>query len=256
MALANSKLFLDGLFGNNCNSPSMVRITMPNTSKANPDLATINLTGLMTGDPSFSAGNKWGTILQDLSNLAEFSSIIGSESMWSWIGASTMCWKGTNPLGVGFDFYLINYAPNMSPNLEDSLKKLVKFAALERSDKIISAAQVTAHGGYQADILSDNNTFFNKDLKASDIAGLNELSRLSNLGKQSGHNPGALQVQFGNKLIIRNLLLSKIDVTASNIEVANLDGSNRKPLFYRVQTQFTGVRPLLTGDVDYMFSVR
>ena len=241
--MADSRLFLDGMFSNNCNSPSRVTINMVGGS--------LNLTGLMTGDPSFSAGTKWGTILNDLSNLAEFSSLIGSANVWSWIGASTMCWKGTNPLGVSFEFYLINYSP--SQDLKTPLKQLVKLASLEKSDATLSEAQVKVHGGYAPDILSGNNSFFNKDLKASDLAALGKVEGLSDIGKKVEGSTGTLQIQFGNKLLIKNLLLAKIDVTASNIEVANLDGTNQKPLFYRVQAQFTGVRPLVSTDVDSMF---
>ena len=65
---------------------------------------------------------------------------------------------------------------------------------------------------------------------------------------------GAIQLWFGHKSKIKNLLLSKISVTESNIEVADQDGGNIKPLYYRVSAQFTGVRPLITTDVDEMFN--
>lgn len=239
-----SNLFLDGMFSNNCNSPSRVTITMPG--------GALNLTGLMTGDPSFSAGTKWGTILNDLSNLAEFSSLIGSSNIWSWIGASTMCWKGTNPLGVSIEFYLIHYSPKQ--DLKTPLKQLVKLASLERSDANVSDLQVKVHGGYAPDIFASNNDFFS-NLKISDIDALKGSSNLDKVGKGMVNDSakGTLQVQFGNKLVIKNLLLAKIDVTASNIEVANLDGTNQKPLFYRVQAQFTGARPFVSTDVDSMF---
>lgn len=233
------------MFGNNCNSPSRVNITMSGGS--------LNLTGLMTGDPSFSAGTKWGTILNDLSNLAEFSSLIGSSNVWSWIGASTMCWKGTNPLGVSIEFYLIHYSP--SQDLKTPLKQLVRLASLERSDANVSDLQVKVHGGYTPDIFTSNNSFFNKDLKASSISDITDNKKLGQIGESAVNSSlkGTLQVQFGNKLVIKNLLLAKIDVTASNIEVANLDGTNQKPLFYRVQAQFTGARPFVSTDVDSMF---
>lgn len=252
-------LFLEGMFDSDSASPSRVQIIMPNAGD-NAELSSINMIGLMIGEPNFSAGNKWGTIINDLSNLADFSSMVGSSSMWSWIGASTMCWKGTAPLSVGIDFYLINYSKKL--NLEKQLKILVKFAALAQtgSDDL---ATVSVHGGYAADVLDSNSGFFNKDLSIQDMKGLKSGSGSSKLkdlnnGKMysGGQAKGSLQLQFGNKLVIRNLLLSKINVSTSNVEVAAQDGkSNIKPLYYRVNAQFTGVRPLLTTDVDYMFNL-
>lgn len=247
-----ANLFLDGMFDSNSASPSRIKITMPNPGDTT-DLSSIQLVGLMIGDPSFSAGNKWGTIINDLSNLADFSSLMGSADMWSWIGASTMCWKGTSPLSLGAEFYLINYSKDQ--NLEKQLKVLIKFAALHKTGSD-SLAKVTVHGGYAADILTNNKSFFNSEITDLDKLKSSNLSSVDSSLFSNGQAKGSLQVQFGNKLVLRNLLLSKINVTASDIEVASQDGSNVKPLYYRVSTQFTGVRPLLTTDVDYMFSLR
>ena len=70
----------------------------------------------------------------------------------------------------------------------------------------------------------------------------------------NGNALGSLTLRFGHKSTIRNVLLSKIDVTESNVEVIDQAGGNIKPLYYRVSAQFTGVRPLLSTDVDHMFN--
>jgi hypothetical protein len=56
------------------------------------------IAGLMANDPTWTASNKWGPIISDLSNLQDWASLIGTNSQISWINASTMCWKGTSPL--------------------------------------------------------------------------------------------------------------------------------------------------------------
>lgn len=250
-----AKLFLDGIFTWGSNSPSSVKITMPFRSPKSSvnQLEPINLVGLMTGDPTFSAQNKWGTIINDISNLTDVSSLIGESSMFSWINASTMCWKGTSPLVMGIEFYLINYKRNLG--LEKQLKTLVKLAALERDSmaKAGSSFKVLAHGGYAADILEGNNTikgFFSSNISDSSQLGSIDLSGLYD---PQGNAVGSLSVQFGHKSRISNLLVQKVDVTESTVEVADQDGSNPKPLYYRVNVQFTGVRPLITADVDSMF---
>ena len=93
--------------------------------------------------------------------------------------------------------------------------------------------------------------FFSSSVTSSADLGSVDLTGLYD---GEGNAISSLTVQFGHKSKISNLLLSKIDVTESNIEVADQNGDNPRPLYYRVNAQFTGVRPLLTVDVDNMFS--
>lgn len=249
-----STLFLDGIFTDGSESPSSVKITMPNrSSKSN--VPAINLVGLMQGDVSFSAQNSWGTIVNDISNLADLASLSGSNNMFSWIGASTMCWKGTSPLSIGIEFFLINYKKGLQ--LEEQLKTLVKLAALDENvNATANSGSYTAqvHGGYAPDLFSDNTSLF---FSLGEIKSSNDLKSPidnSKLYNSNGQAVGALQLEFGKKSKINNLLLSKINVTESIVEVADQSGGSRKPLFYKVNAQFTGVRPLLTVDVDNMFN--
>lgn len=218
----------------------------------------VDLKGLMIGDPTFSMGNKWGTIINDLSNLQDFASLVGSDSMFTWINASTMCWKGTNPLSMAIEFYLINYTNNLG--LEVQLRNLSKLASLMKDPKAAgnSFAKAMVHGGYAADVLESNASFWTNEI--GDIKAMKSSSDFgedfsSKLYDSSGNAKSSIRVQFGNKSKISNLLVSKIDITESTVEVANQNGTNRKPLYYRVSVQFTGVRPLLSTDLDNMFKV-
>ena len=248
-------LFLEHIFEIGSDSPSSVTITVPNKSAklARGDDANPQLVGLMVGDPTFTAQNRWGTVIEDVSNLQDLTSLVGGESMFSWINASTMCWKGTAPLGIGIEFYLINYKKDLG--LERNLRSFVKLASLY-GDPDATAGQnykVLVHAGYAADVLSGNKKYFTS---AKDLGGLQNLSGdLKEVGGifSSQYAQGAVELKFGHKMKIRNLLLTKINVTESTVEVADQNGGNRKPLYYRVNAQFTGARPLLTKDVDYMF---
>lgn len=250
-----TKLFLDGIFEEGNVSPSSVIITMPNPS--NKGIVPPRLTGLMVGDPSWGASNRWGTVINDITNLSDISSLVGSESMFTWISASTMCWKGTEPLSMSIDFYLINYKKNQSPSLEESLRSFVKLASLYQDPDATGGKdfKVLVHGGYSSDVLSGNSKSFFTSPK--DVADLGKKGGLSSLAENfyggSNNAKGSVQVQFGHKSTISNLLLTKVNVTESTIEVADQNGGNIKPLYYRVSAQFTGVKPLLTVDVDKMF---
>lgn len=262
--MAESRLFLDGIFeanGSGNNSPSAVYITMPNYSGKTRQGAT-SLTGLMVGDPTWTASTKWGPIINDVSNLQDISSLMGTESMFSWISASTMCWKGTSPLSISIDFYLINYSKNLG--LEDKLRSFVKLASLYKDPDATMGAdyKVLVHGGYAADLMAGNRKLFDNidnvrsfvDLTKTELGQLGDkFDQQSQLYDEGGNAKGSLTIQFGHKSTIRNLLLSKVNVTESTVEVADQNGGSIKPLYYRVSAQFTGVKPLLTVDVDRMF---
>ena len=178
--------------------------------------------------------------------------------MFSWINASTMCWKGTSPLNIGVEFYLINYKRD-GLGLEAKLKELIKLAAIGKDDGNSNSIFVKVHGGYKPDVTSDNfakywtvsvpsATLFRTDDKDGGLGGFGGGSVVT------GAEPYSITLKFGNKSTISNLLLSKIDVTESNVEVSDINGGSRKPLYYRVSAQFTGTRPLLSTDVDGMFT--
>ena len=250
-----AKLFLDGIFTDSSDSPSSVTITMPTDRKK------INLTGLMQGDVSFSAQNNWGTIISDLTNLQDLASLAGSENMFTWIKASTMCWKGTNPLSIGIEFFLINYKKGL--NLEEQLEALVALASLEQNvGATWNSGEYTArvHGGYAPDLFSNNKDLFFTlgDIRSIYDGNFQKITSYSenDLMDKYGYAKGSLQLKFGNKSTIRNVLLSKINVTESLVEVADQSGGNKKPLYYKVSAQFTGVRPLITSDVAEIFGFR
>lgn len=248
-----AKLFLDGIFDGGNNSPSSVTITVPNPSKKNIG-GSVELTGLMVGDPTWGAANTWGTVISDITGLSDISSLVGSESMFSWINASTMCWKGTAPLNIGIEFYLINYKAGL--DLERKLRSFVKLASLYKDpDATVGANfKVLVHGGYAADVITGNKKLFDSTRDVESLKGREGLeSIVSGVYGTSADAQGAVQLKFGHKSKISNLLLSKVNVTESTIEVADQKGGNIKPLYYRVSAQFTGVKPLLTVDVDKMF---
>ena len=245
-----AKLFLDGIFDMSSDSPSTIRLGVPLETSGNTRGV---LRGLVIGDPTFSAQNKWGPIINDLSNLTDFSSLMGSSSMFSWVSASTMCWKGTTPLNINVEFYLINYKKGL--NLGENLKNLVKLASLNADPDATELGQnfkVKVHGGYAASVFESNKDIFNNvDFKsASDLS----MEKVPFSRDSLGNIEGSVWISFGHSLRIKNLLLNKIDVTKSTVEVADQNGGSIEPLYYRVSASFTGIKPLITTDVDYMFS--
>lgn len=257
-----AKLFLDGIFKENPSvndSPSAVFITMPQLPSGTFCKNYI-ITGLMANDPTWTAANSWGPVISDLANLQDWASLIGAQSQVSWINASTMCWKGTAPLSLSIEFYLINYSKSLG--LEGQLAMLTKLAAVHKApgkDGVAGEFMVNVHGGYAADVLTGNNALFDRKKNIEDFVrgkqgeALSELNSLDERLYQGGFAKGALSIRFGHKAIIDNLLISKINVTTSTVEVAEQNGGNPRPLYYKVSLTLTGTRPLITTDVDSMY---
>lgn len=231
-------LFLDGIFDESRVSPSSVNIKFPARMTGTREY----LTGLLISEPTISSQNKWGPILSDITNIQDVASLLGSEHMWSWIGASVMCWKGTEPVKTTVEFYLINYKKNLK--IEEKLKDLNYLTSLYDEGKNIS---VRVHGGYKARVLETNRAFFNNG--SSDFSSSGILQNIQYSREDVNMEEGTIAIQFGNKMVLKNMLIGRLNITPSIVEVP--DG---KPLYYRVSMDLTGSRPLLSTDVDNMYN--
>ena len=248
-------LFLDGIFDKDNRSPSAVTIEYPVINETLGADSRAVMTGLMVSEPTMSTSINWGPILNDVSNIQDISSLIGASQMWTWIGASAMCWKGTSPLSTSIEFYLINYKPNLMIESElAQLNRLTSLIRLHGNEKV--AVQV--HGGYTAPVLQSNSDYFNNNSNSEKLKKgfkANQKSIMDNIANaifepnsQIDMEKGTLTLTFGRKMRISHMLIKRLDVTPSIVEVP--DG---KPLYYRVTMQLTGSRPLISTDVAEMY---
>lgn len=247
-------LFLEGIFNKENYSPCAINIEYPIVGGT-----WDTMTGLLVSEPTMSTAINWGPILNDLSNIQDISSLIGASQMWTWIGASAMCWKGTSPLKTSVEFFLINYKPGLG--LENQLRFLNYLTCLQRK-KGDEKIAVQVHGGYTAPVLQSNQDFMNNNVSDKKKFIEEAEGSLASWGKSVIENyvfkpnskidmeTGTIRIRFGRKMTISHLLIQKLDVTPSIVEVP--DG---KPLYYRVSMSLTGSRPLLQGDVDEMYNV-
>ena len=154
-----------------------------------------------------------------------------------------MWWKGTDPLKTSFDFYLINYRPGLG--IEDSLKELNYLTALVKDGN----ASVHIHGGYAANVLATNSSIFNN--RVSSAVELATNADVGSIGIRMGSPEGVLgtlSITIGNKIYLNKMLISRLDITPSLIEV-----SDKKALYYRVSMSLVGTQPLLSTDVANMY---
>lgn len=232
---------------------STITIVLPDSEHPN---SSGRIKGLIENDVSVTLGNSFGPLVPDLTTLQDFFMLADIKTIPSWIGASAQTWKGTNPIAFSTDMYLINWSPDL--NYEGELKDLGAFCTLTQSGS--SNFMVKVHGGYQPNFLSNNNQFFNMgaftqkvEENEADYAEAGEAlsGQLSQI--QQNIENGTLTVLIGSRFKLANLLLTRLDISPSVVEVYNpYVGGKPKPLYYRVGMSFQTARAALSTDLGGM----
>ena len=256
-------LFLDGIFNTDMVDklpPSAIRIYFPVARTGGSKVEFYDkIQGLLTSEVTVSSQIKWGTILNDVANLQGIASLLGEAKMWTWIGASTLCWQGTEPIKTSIDFYLINYKRGL--RLEEKVKNLNLLTSMVQASGS-SAARVLVHGGYASKILEPNKSLIangaggekkgTSKQEPTDNEGFLDklLAPFADIGNASRENleEGTVKILIGNKLFLSQMLVQRLDVTPSIVEV-----EGGLPLYYRISMSLTGTRPLVSSIVDNMY---
>lgn len=245
-------LYIEDMFSNATGRvPGRLIMHVPNYDTTYSGIVSwTTLYGILTSEYTIGGQNKWGNIIENVAELTDFSSLVGSESMYTWIGSSVQCWKGTDPLNFTLDFIMVNYKPGL--NLEDKLKSLLKLTSMNPTEGVVgSQVSVGVHGGYTANVLQTNVGYFTSNLKKSK----NELQAMGERSIIQGFERGTVTVELGSRFTIANLLVSRCNFTPSNIEVAAESTTEQSlPLYYNVTVSLTGTHALLSTEVDRMFA--
>ena len=250
---------------------------MPGTSDT-PSVATIILPsgdtfkGLLANDVSVQLNNRWGNLLPGVEMLSDIAQAVGSVNIPSWIGASVQGWRGTDPIKLNLELFLVNYEPKLG--YESKLKELAKLATISKSSRTDMGGHFSqqVHGGYSTTASAfasnldyfgrsesdyyiakkDGNALLTDEQKAQNMANLGESIWSAPGGK--ARFPGTLSVKVGNRFELRELILTSLSITSSSVEVYSpSSGESPKPLYYRVSMSVMTCRTALSTDVDFMF---
>lgn len=237
-------------------SPSNIEIQLPNTENG-------IIRGILDGDLSVSMGNSFGPLIPDLVVLQDFFALANINAAPSWIGASAQMWRGTNPISFSLDMYLVNWKPDLQ--YEEQLRALGSFCTLSNggnngfTDKFI----VKVHGGYRPNFLDSNKQFFSmsaldnasQEQEADDTQkGSTIIESTKEIETNLNKGDGTITVRIGNHFRLGFLLLTRLDVSPSSVEVYSPRvGGKKKPLYYRVGMSFQTARAALNTDLTGVF---
>ena len=258
--------YIESFMPGTADTPSIAYIDIPQAGEA-----PIQMKALLATDVSIQLANQFGNLLPGTEVLAGIAQAVGVVNIPSWIGASVQGWRGTAPIKLNLELFLVNYRPNLG--YEEQLKALTRLATVSKSsrDDILGHITHQVHGGYDTNASAfasnlqflektpsmylqsrkDNNIF--KD-ETNDYLNLAKLgTEVSNRGAAKFN--GTLEIRVGNRFKLKDLILTSIAVTPSSVEVYSPRLSERpKPLFYKISMSVMTCRTALSTDVDGMFS--
>jgi len=221
-------LYLDQIFNSKV---GIINLNIPDPS-GNGTFTSID--GFLSENPSMSFQNNWGSIFPDFNALGEMSQLMGSKNIFSWLASTQAGWKGTEPINIGTEFYVISYDSKASKNIKEQVKVLIKMASLYQGTGLLENESVMVHGGYSNNYWKSTGEFFqNEEDFKSDLTST---------------KTGLITMTIGNQMTIKKLLLSDVNVTPSTVQVAS-----GIPLYIKVSANFRTYMAPIASDIDDIF---
>ena len=257
--------YIESFMPGTVDTPSVAKIILPSQK---------SFEALLSTDVSVQLSNRWGNLLPGVEMLSEIAQAVGAVNIPAWIGASVQGWRGTDPIRLNLEMFLVNYAPNLG--YEEKLKELAKLATITESSREDISEHFTqqVHGGYSTKASAfatnkqhflgnhtttdyvadkDGNTNFGSD--SDKYGALKEVgqSLWEGKGGPAGYT-GTITLRVGTRFELKNLLLTSISITPSVVEVcSHYVNEKPKPLYYKISMGVITCRTALYTDVDTMF---
>ncbi len=238
----------------------------------------VEIVGFLAEHPSIRMGNKWDSLISDLGTINEFTQL----AQWgasSWISTSKMAWKGTDPIMVTLDFYLLTYLKSQvdgtgndgAAPISKQAQYLAQLAAISEdpdASGALAGLKVQVHGGYKPNYFEDNQGVFNHGNLG---ALLNSSERnSSNSYREIDDSKGTCSIVINgngmNTIILENMLLENLEMTPSTVRAGYWQGITNKgisqqavfrgsaePLYIKVNAGFKLARAATVQDVARMF---
>lgn len=257
------------------NLSGQVAFSLP-SSTGNGGITYREVVGFLSEDPVIKMGNKWESLIGDLGGLNDFMQL-SKQGQVSWVSASKMAWKGTDPITVTLNFYLITYLKAQVDGTGTGVsapisKQATYFAELASvgdgsagDGSWLDNIKVSVHGGYKPNywdvnggIINNSNMFSLKDGYAQGD---------SDDGRGTCHI--VINGNGMNSVVLKNMLLESIDFTPSTVRAGYWEGITDKgisqqatfkgssePLYIKINASFKLMHTATINDVQKLFGGR
>lgn len=205
----------------------------------------------LSEDPVIKMGNKWEALIPDLNTLNDFMQLAGRSPV-SWLSTSKAAWKGTDPITVSFNFYLITYSKAQVDGTGKGqelpiTKQASYFAQLAAVGKntqggFLGDMRVDVHGGYKPNYFVDNSnvvnngnyiqTIKNMVLNDKDGAKANSDTKLASFAQgEEGDAAYTCDILVNGNghptLHFRKMLLESVEFTPSTVRAGYWNAQKR-----------------------------
>lgn len=232
----------------------------------------------LSEDPVINMKNNWESIIPDATALSDFTQLAGIGAT-SWISTSKASWKGTDPITVTLNFYLLTYRMSQirggSKNPQDMpvTEQAARFAqllAISPKDKAVNSGKlsdfgINVHGGYRANYFESNSDFSgNKQNEASE----NSYRTFMQNGLDSCLDDADGTIQFvingggHTSAVFTKMLLQDATFTPSPVRCGYWTTHNgvrtfttsKEPLYIKVSATFRLMHAATVKDAVRMFT--
>lgn len=248
----------------------LVAFSLPNCSGG-----YVSVAGFLTEDPVIKMANKWESLIPDLSTINDFSTLANYGAS-SWVSTSKMAWKGTDPITIGVNFYLITYLKSQADGTGSGMsapisKQAAYFAQLlavskgDGGDGFFKDLKINVHGGYTPNYFEANGSvvnnggFLSKVWNDKDSDG-NHKQAIAYHDVDDGTNTCQVVINGNGKptITLTKMLLESCDFTPSTVRAGYWVGSTFKsspePLYIKVNASFKLMHAALTSDAVRLFT--
>ena len=235
----------------------------------------VEVVGFLSEDPIIKMGNKWDPLIPDLTSVNEFMQL-ANQGQASWISTSKMAWKGTDPITVTLNFYLITYLKSQVDGqtvnhvmpVSKQAECFAKLAAISQNteaDGFFKELRINVHGGYKPNYFEGNASVINNHTGF----GIRDKSK-GTYTQVPDDGTGTCHIVINgdgmNSVVLRNMLLESLDMTPSTVRAGYWSGIENKginqtasfkgsgePLYIKVAAGFKLARAATINDVKGLF---
>lgn len=235
--------------------------------------------GFLSEDPVISMKTNWEALIPDATSLSDWTAIAGMGAV-SWIASSKATWKGTDPITLTLNFYLLTYrlAQVKKTTRGDALnmpvsEQAARFASLlaispkntegESAGKLANFG-INVHGNYRANLFEDNKDFTgNAKNEASEdryyrlLKNADELINDNDSTVNIVINGGGKPSQFFTKMLLSEATFTPSPVRCGyweNVGSSRVFHKTSEPLYIKVSATFRLAHTATVRDAVRMFT--
>ena len=226
--------------------------------------------------------NNWESIIPDATALSDFTQLAGIGAT-SWIATSKASWKGTDPITVTLNFYLLTYRlaqvnGSTSKNPQDMpvTEQAARFAQLlavspkanANNNGKLSDFGINVHGGYRANYFEANSDFSgNKQNEASNDAYGKLFANSGGLDADLDDADGTIQFVINGgghtSAVFTKMLIQDASFTPSPVRCGwwgtsangeRVFNTSKEPLYIKVAATFRLMHTATVKDAVRMFT--